>query len=123
MRGTVVTLTLVAALALAGCTSGGSHEGSDGDSWSYSAGGQGDASEQGELEVDDGRAQVTLSVGGQADVTLAVQDADGSLVHEARCSGNGGCSKAETTDPGTPGEWTVSLQGLYNGGISAEVAD
>lgn len=123
MRGVVLALALAAAVALAGCSSGGSSETSDGDSWSYSAGGQGDASESGTLEVDDGRARVSLSVGGQADVTVAVRDDGGSLVHETRCSGSGGCSKDETTDAGTPGAWTVNLQGLYNGGISAQVTD
>lgn len=121
MRRAGILLTVGLALALAGCTSGGVSETSTEDAWRYDAGGQGNANADGTLEVPDGQAEASMSIGGQADATLTVRDADEAIVLEMRCSGSGGCSKQAATDPGTPGTWTANLQGLYNGGISVAV--
>lgn len=120
-RVPVLAAALLAAAALAGCASGTETTKQSRDSWSYSASGQGNAQESGELDVPNGAVEASLSVGGQASIQLVVRDDDGDTVMRMECSGQGGCSKSRTADDGEPGTWSVTLEGLYNGGVSASV--
>lgn len=117
-------LILVAPVLLAGCTggsSGGTTTWEEHDTWTYSAGGQGNADESGRLEVPTGKVRAHLSVGGQASIHLIVADDDGEIVLRLDCSGSGGCSKTRTSQTGDPGDWSIEVKGLYNGGVSVSV--
>jgi hypothetical protein len=37
-------------------------------------------------------------------------------------TGDGGCSMSRTVGDGEPGSWSVKLDGLSNGGVSASVS-
>lgn len=121
MRRVLLAMAVLVALPLAGCTSGSQTSSQGYGQWSYSAGGQGNADQTDTLDVPTGQVRGDLSVGGQASIHLAVQDADGEVVLRIDCSGSGGCSRSQTSDTGEPGEWSIELQGLYNGGVSANV--
>ncbi len=71
-----------------------------------------------------GSAEATWGFQGTGDVTLTIQDADGTTVLQRSIGGMGQGASSATTDSGTPGAWTIQLrfsnfQGQMGVGVQA----
>lgn len=99
---------------------GSSRSSSSENRWTYQQSGQGTVDESTTLNASDGRGQAALALDGQGRMTLTVEDADGSVVMELTCDGQGDCSR-EDEATGAPGTWSVTLEGRYQGDVRAGV--
>lgn len=122
-RAAALVLLAGLAMVLAGCMGGTMSGGCDisTDRYDCGFGGTGRIEWIDTWENTGSRAQVDGGFGGTGSITITIRDADGTAVFEESFSGSGATGFDETTRSGTPGAWSIVLDGEGSGGFGIEV--
>lgn len=120
MKQAALTLMLVAPVVLAGCAGAQNCEITPGE-YQCQFGGGGDIDRTDTWRNDATQAEVKVQMGGTGDLTVTIDDADGTQVFSETFTGSGGQQTTKTTSSGTPGEWTVHIDGSYRGGLQVTI--
>lgn len=111
MRALLLTVALVTAFALSGCTGG--QMACSSTSGAFSCGGQvANKSGSETYSWDNSGTRAMVSWGGQASsgsFTLTIKDSTGKQVYTRSFSGAGQGGSSENTAPGAPGSWTATI--------------
>lgn len=123
MRGkALLVASVVVAVGLAGCFDLGGrsctiHPGD----FTCQFGGSGDMDATETWQNNASRAEVTVQLGGSGNVSVTVLDDDGTQVLQMDVgTETGGAQETRTSEPGTPGSWTIELAGSYTGGLQVK---
>lgn len=120
MRQALLAVLVVAPVVAAGCVTGQNCEINPG-SYKCQAGGSGNLDRTDTWDNSASRAEVKVQMGGSGDLAITIQDAAGTQVFDESYTGSGGQSVTKTTSAGEPGEWTVHIQGDFNGGVQITI--
>lgn len=117
----IAALALAVPLVLAGCMGGSVNcDISTGD-YECQFGGSGSIDRSDSWDNPNTKADVTVQMGGSGDITVTILDDDGTQVFRESYSGSGGQQESRDTSSGSPGDWTVEIEGQYAGGLQVQV--
>lgn len=121
--GAVLSLGLLflTTTGLAGCLAGAVECSSGTGHYRCDIGGARDVDREDEWDNPHPRARVEVSAGGRVELTVTLLDAVGDRVFHETFDVDGGSETSQTSETGTPGTWTVRIEGEVRGGVDVEV--